>query len=58
MARDRAGHVNRAFLGLKVLEGDPLPAGTKVFHNWQEVGLGDVELSLPAASVRRSRWRT
>jgi folate-binding protein YgfZ len=39
MARDRAGHVNRAFLGLKVLEGGPLPAGAKVFHDGQEVGL-------------------
>lgn len=39
MARDRAGHVNRAFLGLKVLEGGPLPAGTKVFRDGQEVGL-------------------
>jgi len=39
MARDRAGHVNRAFLGLKVLEGGPLPAGTKLFHDGQEVGV-------------------
>ncbi|MDB5311661.1 MAG: gcvT 1 [Gemmataceae bacterium] len=39
MARDRAGHVNRAFLGLKVLEGGPLPAGAKVFRDGQEVGL-------------------
>jgi folate-binding protein YgfZ len=40
MARDRAGHVNRAFLGLKVLEGDsPLPPGSKFFHDGQEVGL-------------------
>lgn len=39
MARDRAGHVNRAFLGLKVLQGDPLPAGAKLFHDGQDVGL-------------------
>lgn len=39
MARDRAGHVNRAFLGLQVLDGGPLPAGTKVFRDGQEVGL-------------------
>jgi folate-binding protein YgfZ len=40
MARDRAGHVNRAFMGLKVLEGQsPLPAGTKLFHNGTEVGV-------------------
>jgi tRNA-modifying protein YgfZ len=39
MARDRAGFVNRAFLGVKVLEGGPLPAGTKIFHDAAEVGL-------------------
>jgi tRNA-modifying protein YgfZ len=40
MARDRAGHVNRAFLGLKVLEGQTvLPAGTKLFHEGQDVGV-------------------
>jgi folate-binding protein YgfZ len=39
MARDRAGHVNRAFLGMKVQEGGPLPAGAKVFHDGQEVGV-------------------
>ncbi|QJW98102.1 hypothetical protein FTUN_5682 [Frigoriglobus tundricola] len=39
MARDRAGHVNRAFLGLRVLDGGPLPAGTKLFRDGQEVGL-------------------
>jgi tRNA-modifying protein YgfZ len=31
MARDRAGFVNRAFLGVKVLDGGPLPAGTKLY---------------------------
>ena len=36
---DRAGHVNRAFLGMKVLDGGPLPAGAKVFHDGQEVGV-------------------
>jgi folate-binding protein YgfZ len=39
MARDRAGHVNRAFSGLKVLDGGPLPAGTKLFRDGQEVGV-------------------
>ena len=39
MARDRAGHVNRAFLGLKVLDGGPLASGTKIFRDGQEVGL-------------------
>lgn len=39
MARDRAGHVNRAFLGLKV-HGDALPApGTKLTRDGQEVGV-------------------
>jgi folate-binding protein YgfZ len=39
MARDRAGFVNRAFLGVQVLEGDVLPAGTKLFRDGNEVGL-------------------
>jgi folate-binding protein YgfZ len=39
MARDRAGHVNRAFLGLKVLDGGPLPPGTKLVRDGQEVGV-------------------
>src|SRR5262249_24886933 len=39
MARDRAGHVNRAFLGVKVLEGSVLPSGTKLFRDGNEVGL-------------------
>jgi folate-binding protein YgfZ len=39
MARDRAGFVNRAFLGVKVLEGGKLSAGTKLFRDGNEVGL-------------------
>jgi folate-binding protein YgfZ len=41
MARDRAGHVNRAFLGLKGLakEAGVIPAGSKLFHEGQEVGM-------------------
>lgn len=39
MARDRAGHVNRAFLGLKVLAGGPPAAGTKLLRDGQEVGV-------------------
>jgi folate-binding protein YgfZ len=39
MARDRAGFVNRAFLGVKVLEGGPLPVGTRLFRDAAEVGL-------------------
>lgn len=38
MARDRAGFVNRAFLGVKVLEGGPLPADTKLVRDGSEVG--------------------
>jgi len=39
MARDRAGFVNRTFLGVKVLEGAPLPAGTKLLRDATEVGV-------------------
>lgn len=40
MARDRAGHVNRAFLGLKVLASQtPLVRGMKLLHDGQEVGV-------------------
>jgi tRNA-modifying protein YgfZ len=38
MARDRAGFVNRAFLKLKT-DGDPLPPGTKLTRDGQEVGV-------------------
>ena len=61
MARDRAGHVNRAFLGLKVLEGGPLPHGAKVFRDGQEVGLvtsscHSPRLGLPVA-LAYLRWK-
>jgi len=39
MARDRAGFVNRAFLGVKVLEGGTLPPATKLFRDSTEVGV-------------------
>ena len=39
MARDRTGFVNRAFLGVKVLDGGLLPPGTKLFRETAEVGL-------------------
>ena len=39
MSRDRAGHVNRAFLGIKIREGGPLAAGTKLYRDGSEVGL-------------------
>ncbi|HXD87542.1 MAG TPA: glycine cleavage T C-terminal barrel domain-containing protein [Urbifossiella sp.] len=39
MARDRAGHVNRLFVGLKALEGElPPPPGTRLTHEGQDVG--------------------
>jgi folate-binding protein YgfZ len=61
MARDRAGHVNRAFLGLKVLDGGPLPAGTKLFRDGQEVGVvtsscHSPRLELPVA-LAYLRWK-
>lgn len=61
MARDRAGHVNRAFSGLKVLEGGPLPHGAKVFRDGQEVGLvtsscHSPRLGLPVA-LGYLRWK-
>jgi folate-binding protein YgfZ len=39
MARDRTGHAVRSFLGMKVLEGGPLPPGTKLFRDSQDVGV-------------------
>jgi tRNA-modifying protein YgfZ len=51
MARDRAGFVNRAFLGVKVLEGGPLPAGTKLFRDAAEVGLVTSSVQSPRLSA-------
>jgi folate-binding protein YgfZ len=61
MARDRAGHVNRAFLGLRVLEGGPLPHGSKLFRDGQEVGVvtsscHSPRLGLPVA-LGYIRWK-
>jgi len=47
MARVRAGFVNRSFLGVKILEGGPLPAGTKLFRDAAEVGLVTSSLMSP-----------
>jgi folate-binding protein YgfZ len=47
MARDRAGFVNRAFRGVKVLEGGPLPAGAKLFRDAAEVGVVTSSLQSP-----------
>jgi folate-binding protein YgfZ len=51
MARDRAGFVNRTFLGVKVLEGGPLPAGTKLFRDATEVGLVTSSVESPRLSA-------
>ena len=47
MARDRAGFVNRAFLGVKVLDGGPLPTGSKLFRDATEVGVTTSSLMSP-----------
>lgn len=39
MARDRTGFVNRSFFGLKTEGTQPLPAGTKIYRDNQEVGI-------------------
>lgn len=39
MARDRAGRVNRAFLGLKILEDSIPVTGAKLVRDGQEVGI-------------------
>jgi folate-binding protein YgfZ len=62
MARDRAGHVNRAFLGLKVLEGQaPLPAGAKLFRDGQDVGVVTSSCRSPrlgaAVALGYLRWK-
>ena len=39
MARDRAGRVNRSFLGLKILGGELPEPGAKIVRDGQEVGV-------------------
>jgi folate-binding protein YgfZ len=51
MARDRAGHVNRAFLGMKVLQGGPLPPGSKLLRDGQEVGVVTSSVQSPRLGV-------
>jgi tRNA-modifying protein YgfZ len=51
MARDRTGHAVRSFLGMKVLEGEPLPTGTKLFRDGQEVGVVTSSTSSPRLGV-------
>jgi folate-binding protein YgfZ len=38
MARDRAGHVNRTLLGVKILSHELPASGAKVFHGAEEIG--------------------
>jgi glycine cleavage system aminomethyltransferase T len=61
MARDRAGHVNRAFLGLKVLQGGPLPPGAKLLRDGQEVGFVTSSCHSPrlgaAVALGYLRWK-
>lgn len=61
MARDRAGHVNRAFMGMKVLDGGALPPGTKLFRDGQEVGVVTSSCHSPRLGVPVSlgylRWK-
>jgi folate-binding protein YgfZ len=47
MARDRAGFVNRAFLQMKVNGDAPLPAGTKLLRDGQEVGVVTSSVASP-----------
>ena len=49
MARDRAGRVNRSFLGLKVISGGPAPHGTKLMRDGQEVGIVTSSVESPRA---------
>jgi glycine cleavage system aminomethyltransferase T len=49
MARDRAGRVNRSFLGLKVLSGGPIPHGTKLTRDGQEAGVVTSSVESPRA---------
>ena len=47
MSRDRAGFVNRAFLGMKVLSGGPLAPGTKLTRDGAEVGIVTSSIDSP-----------
>ncbi len=51
MARDRAGRVNRQFLGLKVVKGGPVPAGAKLLRDGQEVGVVTSSTDSPRLGV-------
>lgn len=47
MSRDRAGFVNRAFLGVQVMDGPPLPPGTKLLRETAEVGVVTSSIESP-----------
>jgi folate-binding protein YgfZ len=47
MSRDRAGFVNRAFLGMKVLGGGPISHGTKLTFGGQEIGVATSSVDSP-----------
>lgn len=49
MARDRAGRVNRSFVGLKVLSGGPIPGGSRVTRDGQEAGVVTSSVVSPRA---------
>jgi len=49
MARDRAGKINRAFLGVKLDGTDPLPARTTLYNGDEEVGLVTSSVVSPSA---------
>lgn len=49
MARDRAGRVNRSFLGLKVMAGGTIPHGTKLTRDGQEAGVVTSSVESPRA---------
>jgi glycine cleavage system aminomethyltransferase T len=52
MARDRAGHVNRAFRGLRLRDGQPLPGGTRLrAPDGKEAGLTTSSLESPRLGV-------
>ena len=55
MARDRAGHVNRTLLGLKLTDGGgPVEKGSKLWRGEAEVGVTTSSVVSPPLSPHRS----